>query len=296
MKKTEEFDGVTVHGLIADDDFIQWVNNPNETLDHQWKLVCDRDDANARIIAEARALVKAVNIQADLPPRNAKERVFERIKSEIKENVEEQPALRSLWQRPLFRAAAVVLLVSVVGLWFYLGQERTFVPLPNAPLSVNNGVIYLNDGRTLPFSDLEEGVASVFGAAVITIEPGNRLVYQATNGLIGTTDVSGLRTPAGAVWEVQLPDGSKASLNAQSSLRFASDNFGDQRRVSLGGEAYFEVAHDVGKPFVVEAGEVEVTVLGTDFMVSGYEPSETVNVALVDGSVQVKHELGNAVV
>ncbi|NSL90645.1 FecR family protein [Chitinophaga solisilvae] len=61
-----------------------------------------------------------------------------------------------------------------------------------------------------------------------------------------------------------LPDGSFVTLNKESSLRFPS-SFGKERQVKLEGEAFFNIAQDPGKPFVIRVNEVTVTVLGTSF-------------------------------
>lgn len=293
MKKIEDFEGLTVHGLIADDDFICWVKHPDAELDRQWTAISNQDDASARVVAEAKAIVQAVNVRVDQPPALARRRVFERIKSDISV-VESEPVVRRFWSSTLFQVAAGFILVSVVGLWLYFDSPGISVPGDHLALDVSRGVIYLNDGRTLSFEDLVLGVPSEFDGGKLTMERGNRLVYETNGSAGGSAFVSGIKSPASAVLEVALPDGSMASLNAQSTLRFSADNFDEQRHLSLDGEGYFVVHHDAERPFTVAVGQIDVTVLGTQFVVSGYENAASVDVALVDGSVQVKHPDGAA--
>ncbi|MBD8493031.1 FecR family protein [Pseudomonas syringae] len=88
----------------------------------------------------------------------------------------------------------------------------------------------------------------------------------------------------GASRLVTLPDGSRVELNTSTHLSYA--RYKDRRIVSFEqGEAFFEVAHDALKPFVVNAGKGSIQAIGTRFNVWMYQ--DQVNVILVDGSVLV---------
>ncbi|MDR1373133.1 MAG: FecR domain-containing protein [Dysgonamonadaceae bacterium] len=96
-----------------------------------------------------------------------------------------------------------------------------------------------------------------------------------------------LYAPAGQRARIKLPDGSTVWLNAGSTLRYPSI-FTGKRKVNLTGEAFFDVAHDVGKPFVVATASLEITALGTQFNVYSYPDAEYTSTSLVDGSVEVR--------
>lgn len=81
-----------------------------------------------------------------------------------------------------------------------------------------------------------------------------------------------------------LEDSSSVVLSPSSSM---SVRFGDTRAVQLDGEAYFEVEHDAQRPFVIEAGDVQVTVLGTAFTVNAFDTARTVLVRVREGRVQL---------
>jgi transmembrane sensor len=81
-----------------------------------------------------------------------------------------------------------------------------------------------------------------------------------------------------------LPDGSVITLNKGATLEYPS-RFADARNVTLKGEAYFEVAHDASKPFIVTCADAKVEVLGTKFNVSGSPDNGNVNVVLTSGKV-----------
>lgn len=95
-----------------------------------------------------------------------------------------------------------------------------------------------------------------------------------------------LSTPRGKDFKVVLPDGSEVWLNAESSINFPSAFNGGERRVVLNGEAYFKVARNVRKPFVVVTERMTIKVLGTEFNLRSYK-EETPHVSLVKGSVVV---------
>lgn len=87
---------------------------------------------------------------------------------------------------------------------------------------------------------------------------------------------------------VALADGSKVWLNSRSSLRHFTSTDGKERRVELTGEAYFEVAKNPAKPFVVQTDLGEVTVLGTSFNVRRQPGSTTLEVNVSTGRVSLQ--------
>ena len=93
--------------------------------------------------------------------------------------------------------------------------------------------------------------------------------------------------PKGKTYQVILSDGTEVWLNSGSRLSYPSDFMADSRTVHLEGEAFFKVASNPQKPFVVMADKVATYVLGTEFNVKAYQGSET-HVTLVKGSVKVE--------
>ncbi|MCE4565858.1 DUF4974 domain-containing protein [Maribellus sp. CM-23] len=95
-------------------------------------------------------------------------------------------------------------------------------------------------------------------------------------------------TTYGMQTSITLADGTKVWLNSDSHLHFpvSFDNM-DERRVVLNGEAFFEVTHNPEIPFIVNAGELDVKVLGTSFNVSAYNEYDKLTVALQEGKVSL---------
>lgn len=86
-----------------------------------------------------------------------------------------------------------------------------------------------------------------------------------------------------------LPDSSVVLLNYHSALTYADGPSGRERRVSLRGEAFFDVAPDDSRPFVIDANGTEIRVVGTSFNVKAY--GETVRVDVKSGKVEVRRDL-----
>ncbi len=95
-------------------------------------------------------------------------------------------------------------------------------------------------------------------------------------------------TPKGEKAAVTFSDGSKIILNAASELRFPKEFTGKERKVYLDGEAYFEVAHNSGKPFVVQTGQTQIRDLGTKFDVRAWSEDKKVTVVVREGEVSVR--------
>lgn len=89
---------------------------------------------------------------------------------------------------------------------------------------------------------------------------------------------------------VLLSDGTKVTLNANSDLRYPQNFNGKTREVYLKGEAYFQVVHNVNKPFIIHSGKLKTEVLGTTFIVSAYSQVKPMNVTVLTGKVAVKDE------
>lgn len=89
--------------------------------------------------------------------------------------------------------------------------------------------------------------------------------------------------------EIQLPDGSKVMLNHGSKLTYPENFSGDTREVTLSGEAFFDVARNPEKPFIIKTNGASVKVLGTTFNVYAYNESSTIEVIVKTGKVEL-HE------
>jgi transmembrane sensor len=129
-------------------------------------------------------------------------------------------------------------------------------------------------------------VADENGVAVV-LENG-RLAYNSKGADSLETQYNTMTTPNGRQFVVVLSDGTKVWLNSASSLRYPTVFTGNERKVQITGEAYFEVAKDAGKPFRVAVnGKAEIEVLGTHFNIKGYGNEEIIKTTLLEGAVKI---------
>lgn len=100
-----------------------------------------------------------------------------------------------------------------------------------------------------------------------------------------SSDADRYRTPVGGLSSVPMPDGSKVTLNTASEIRVAVNE--NERRIDLRqGEAFFEVAKDPNRPFVVKAGKKRIVAVGTKFSVR--RDGESVEVVVTEGKVRIE--------
>ena len=94
--------------------------------------------------------------------------------------------------------------------------------------------------------------------------------------------------PIGSRTVVQLSDGTEVNLNYGSKIKYPRNFTGDTREITLSGEAYFDVAHNPDKPFIVKAGKLNVKALGTEFNVNAYPDDDIIATTLVEGKVIIE--------
>jgi transmembrane sensor len=114
-----------------------------------------------------------------------------------------------------------------------------------------------------------------------------------STSIIDQTTSSTLFAPMGARVSFNLPDGTTGMLNSGSYLTYSMP-FTNNRKISLEGEAWFEVKKDPQHPFEISAGSTSVNVLGTSFNMSAYPAENYVEVVLYEGSVEFKDNLSKA--
>lgn len=193
--------------------------------------------------------------------------------------------------------AASILLVTGTGgyfLFFKMGGKQTEIEKINeagdvrAP-EINRAMITLADGRKVYMDNADSGTLAIQGNIKLVKLPSRQIAYQTETGEVVTeVKYNTLENPRGSkVVDMILSDGSHLWLNAGSSITYPVAFIGNERRVTITGEAYFEVANDKAKPFFVSKGDMQVRVLGTHFNANAYDDEAAIKVTLLEGSVKV---------
>ncbi|MES2457488.1 MAG: FecR domain-containing protein [Bacteroidota bacterium] len=100
-----------------------------------------------------------------------------------------------------------------------------------------------------------------------------------------------IRNPDGQHSRIVLPDGSVVHLAGGSHIKYAKTLTGQNRMVHLDGEAFFEVRHQIERPFIVSSGEITTVVLGTSFNVKAFSSEKKVAVTVKTGKVGVMNSV-----
>lgn len=127
-----------------------------------------------------------------------------------------------------------------------------------------------------------------FAIILLLILPISLYFYSTMSTSDQAVHYSEIQVPNGQRHTLQLNDGTRIILDSGSYLRYP-DTFGDTRVVHLKGEAYFEVAPNPHKPFIVNAYAARIKVLGTKFNIRAWETSHSVKVAVKEGLVSLRH-------
>ncbi|MGN6420847.1 MAG: FecR family protein [Pseudobacter sp.] len=190
-------------------------------------------------------------------------------------------------------AASVVLLAAGIT-WWWLSGEKPAAPSRETTAQADilpgreGAVLTLDDGSQILLDSLQNGVVAKQSGADIVLK-NNSISYAGTDHHPKGAVYNTLSTPRGRQFRVELPDGSAVWLNAESSIRYPTAFAGNERRVDITGEVYFDVRKNSNKPFKVTVANTEVIVLGTQFNVNGYTNEASINTTLVEGAVQVNN-------
>ncbi len=123
--------------------------------------------------------------------------------------------------------------------------------------------------------------------AVIAVLLGSAGFYIGFRNKVTEIYTEIISTPEQVINEYTLPDGSVVALNSNSKLIFPKQFKEETREVTIEGEAFFDVKPNPGKPFIINAGNAQVKVVGTSFNVSAYPETEKVEVVVKTGKVQI---------
>lgn len=220
------------------------------------------------------------------------------IASQVKERIDKRkawnqvrPARKISLIRTLLKFAAIMILPLSLGVFLLIRENKqekvVYAEVPVQP-GRKQAVLTLSSGQQVMLADTivhvnEKGM-------VISNFPDKELVYKIMNDTMKTETIYNTVTvPRGGEYKLVLADGTIVWLNSDSHIRYPVTFSGNTRQVELEGEAYFEVAKDVEKPFIVRMNEYNVRVTGTQFNVRNYL-NESLATTLVEGGVQIERK------
>jgi ferric-dicitrate binding protein FerR (iron transport regulator) len=211
----------------------------------------------------------------------------------------ERKIVRMRWK--WITSVAAVLVALCLLTWLMVAPKKTKpTATRNTDLTYKNDIapggdrarLTLADGRVIVLDSAANGALVKMGdVRVLKLEDG-KLKYDGGSQKSEVT-YNTLSTPKGGQYMVVLPDGSKVWLNAASSIKYPTVFTGNQRRIEMTGEAYFEISKDAKRPFRVfvlptsnrRGGLIEV--IGTHFNINAYEDEAGIKTTLLEGRVDV---------
>ncbi len=236
--------------------------------------------------------------ESDLEIEEIGDNIFERIQETINPLEEDHYSFRFYYLKSI-SIAAMILLAITTGIYFYsnreLAEPEHFAEIDvrnDIPPGYNKAILTLADGSKISLDDAANGLLASQGNIAITKTENGQIVYENNNidrtkFMANHSVTNTIQTPKGGKYQVRLPDGSKVWLNSASTLSYPTTFAGNERKVQLKGEAYFEISPNKNSPFRVQSGNQIVEVLGTHFNINSYDDEDYVKTTLLEGSVKV---------
>ena len=227
---------------------------------------------------------------------------YKLLKSKLQ--LQEETKVVRLWPR-IAVAASIAVLIGT-GIFYFTQPKEENVQVAAKPQEIapggTKGVLTLSNGKQIVLSEItaKDTIAQEGEENEVTIKMNANgevtyIINPNTDGGKDDNSFNTLSTPIGGQYNIILADGTKVYLNAVSSIKYPTQFNGDKRVVELEGEAYFEVAKNKNKPFIVKSNNQSIEVLGTHFNVHSYNNESVVKTTLLEGSVAVTYKNQKAI-
>lgn len=219
---------------------------------------------------------------------NAHKKIWNKLNSQIHRDSDAITG-KKLW--PRIAIAASLVLIGFIATYNYIKPlpklSNNNIVQNDIPAGGNKAILTLNNGQRIILNQTSKKLIAVQGG--INIRKSNDLLIydQQKNTTYNSISINKLETPRGGKYQILLPDGTKVWLNAASTLTYPNSFKGTERKVTLKGEAYFEVARDKKKTFKVVCESQTIEVLGTHFNIKSYEDEHQAQTTLAKGKVKI---------
>ena len=275
--------------------YLQGTLTPEEEYElEKWKL----QSAENRQFLERLSNEATQGIDTDgTIPGTLEEKIFGKIRDKVPELHGNVIRMKGNWWR-YAATAAVVLILFGYSIMTMMQKERPKQVVAKVEQPVvedvaapdgNYASITLAGGEKIDINGSSRGTLASQGKVQVIKSADGLIIYKVATGRVrGKMQFNTLANPKGSkVIGMVLEDGTKVWLNAGSSLTYPVAFIGKERKVSITGEAYFEVAKKKSMPFRIMKGEMMVEVLGTHFNVNAYGDEPHMKVTLLEGAVKV---------
>lgn len=266
--------------------FIEWVFRPTAETEEFYSRYLKAFPEEKDELLILRKQLRLLSFPPELISDERNSQLFKSTLSRMLQN--KKPEKSNKFQLSFLKYAAIVVLFFAIGSVIFLNWPQKSLDLK---LSED---IFLKNANQNPTLFLADGSRQVISGNNVQIEisesgkitANGRPIADLQNISQKTPDV--LVVPFGKKARMILADGSRIWVNAGSRIVFPGRFTGSNREIYLIGEAYFEVAHNPKKPFLVKTSTVTVRVLGTSFNVSSYPDDDFVSAVLKEGKISME--------
>lgn len=220
---------------------------------------------------------------------------YEVAKEQVWKNINPQRKKKN----PIYRYAAIFAVLLSIGTLMYLATNKTIDRVDENSVGIRPGkyrATFVSGGNdSLDLNTLETGGSIESNGIRIKKLNDGMITYAVVSNLQASSSINKLIVPRGGQYKIMLADSTVVIVNSESELEFPTQFTGVERRIKMIGEGYFEVVKNKNKPFIVESGTQEVTVLGTKFNIRAYRGDQNIVTTLVEGKVRVKSSTGEVI-
>lgn len=279
----EKYRDYTAVDFLNDESFLRWISEPTQKENDFWNNFLKTHPYKKADIKEATLVFKLFYSRENKLALNEQYDLWKKIQDESKNSK------RTIFLK-LAKYAAILILVFFSGaVTYYLyqngGQQYQYELAETPQTTKDEAMIVLSDGSQISLEKQMSQISYSQNGQQLIVN--NDTITQKTptdGGLINKIII-----PYGKKSMIMLSDGSKVWLNAGSQLIYPSVFSEKTRQVMLVGEAFFDVAKNTEKPFVVRTTDISIHVLGTRFDISAYPEDKLIQTVLVEGKVNLTY-------
>jgi ferric-dicitrate binding protein FerR (iron transport regulator) len=280
MEKYRDFTAVD---FLNDESFLKWLSEPNKKENEFWNEFLKQHPYKKGEINEATLVFKLFRSHEESLGLDETYELWNRIQRDSK------ASSKTIFLKFMKYAAIFLLAFILGGISYYfiqnLKQPTYFELAETKPNERNDARIVLADGSEV---SLEKAVSQIsYSRNGQQLVVNNDTIHQKAGAQ--KEQMNKVIIPYGKKSMIVLADGTKVWLNAGSQLIYPSAFINKTRQVMLIGEAYFDVAKNPDRPFIVHASDLQVQVLGTRFDISAYPEDKLIQTVLEEGKVNLKY-------
>jgi transmembrane sensor len=271
--------------LLTDESFCNYCLKTNAEDVEYWENWLKENPSERENIESQKALVILLAHEtANQVTQNEYLKLQRKIRLSEKNNGKVFPLIRK------WGIAASLIISFSLAYYFYHKSQRNEQIASTVSNKIAPGntkaMLILANGQKIELNAAASGTVAKQSNTTIRKTNDGRIIYDGdSKDMLYNTAI----TPRGGKFDLTLADGTKVTLDAASSIKYPVSFTGNERKVEITGQVYFEVAHNAAKPFRVLTKGQTIEVLGTHFNVNAYDDEPAIKTTLLEGSVKVNY-------